>query len=132
MTDLAYSSHHPMRRMMRALATRVSNTAARWEAQVVITSFGRVLQGRASRRLLELRLSDADQTTCTEGLVELLPRRIGAAQLALVPVDHADAGDLRDFVEITADVATEAIVNAETGQDVLDAIGDALDSLHSF
>jgi hypothetical protein len=113
---------------------RVSDSAARWEAQSEIASFGSALRGASSKRASEIgsTASTQEQARWSAVLSGLLPRRIGAAQMAFVARNRDDAADLRDFVGITREVALASIASAEDIDEVCEALGDALDSLHSF
>jgi hypothetical protein len=111
----------------------LSDAAGRWASQSAISGFGRDLRDAATRRALELELvSGGEPDACLATIGELLPRRIGAAQIALIPLDHADVTDLREFIDVATDLARAAITSAETAEALVDAVGDSLDSLHSF
>jgi hypothetical protein len=112
--------------------TRVSDSVSRWEAQALITAFARAISAAAAERETALLLSRAERAACSRLTGDLLPRRVGAAQLSLVALDHDDTADLREFVVVAAEVAVSRIRTAADADELADAVGDALDSLHSF
>lgn len=114
------------------MLTRVSDSVARWEAQSEITTFGRALQRAAGHHAAYLGASGTDQMKCARTIAELLPRRIGAAQIALVPLTRDDSADLCEFVVAAREIALASIKRASTTDEIFEHVGDALDSLHAF
>lgn len=121
-----------MRRFALTVMTSVSDTAARWDAQAEVVRFGATLRDVALKRVIELAPRPEERARCLAMLAELLPRRIGAAQMTLGSLTRDDALDLREFVGAARDVADASIRSALSVEEICDTVGDALDSLHSF